>query len=75
MKYDYVSIREAYGIIGDGLPVIEVDLHPHNVAKFSMFFQLVLIGFWKATTLVLGFPLKKAMKRLHSNYLPNKIEN
>ena len=28
VKYDYVSIREAYGIIGDGLPVIEVDLRP-----------------------------------------------
>ena len=26
VKYDYVSIREAYGIIGDGLPVIDVDL-------------------------------------------------
>ena len=28
VKYDYVSIREAFGIIGDGLPVIEVDLRP-----------------------------------------------
>ena len=28
VKYDYVSIREAYGGIGDGLPVIEVDLRP-----------------------------------------------
>ena len=28
VKYDYVSIREAYGIIGDGLPVIDVDLRP-----------------------------------------------
>ncbi len=25
VKYDYVSIREAYGFIGDGLPFIEVD--------------------------------------------------
>ena len=28
MKYDYVSIREALGIIGDSLPVIDVDLRP-----------------------------------------------
>ena len=28
VKYDYVSIREAYGIIGDGLPVIDIDLRP-----------------------------------------------
>ena len=27
-KYDYVAIREAYGEIGDGLPLIEVDLRP-----------------------------------------------
>ena len=26
VKYDYVSIREAFGYIGDGLPVIDVDL-------------------------------------------------
>ena len=26
VKYDYVSIREASGYIGDGLPVIDVDL-------------------------------------------------
>ena len=25
-KYDYVGIREVYGEIGDGLPLIEVDL-------------------------------------------------
>ena len=25
VKYDYVSIREAFGFIGDGLPVIDVD--------------------------------------------------
>ena len=28
VKYDYVSIREAFGVIGDGLPVIDVDLRP-----------------------------------------------
>ena len=28
VQYDYVSIREAFGIIGDGLPVIDVDLRP-----------------------------------------------
>ena len=29
VKYDYVSIREAFGfILGDGLPVIDVDLRP-----------------------------------------------
>ena len=28
VKYDYVSIREAFGYIGDGLPVIDVDLRP-----------------------------------------------
>ena len=28
VKYDYVSIREAFGFIGDGLPVIDVDLRP-----------------------------------------------
>ena len=28
VKYDYVSIREAFGFVGDGLPVIEVDLRP-----------------------------------------------
>ena len=33
VKYDYVSIREAYGIIGDGLPVIEVDLRPGREPK------------------------------------------
>ena len=27
-KYDYVAIREAYGEIGDGLPLVEVDLRP-----------------------------------------------
>ena len=26
VKYDYVSIREAFGFIGNGLPVIDVDL-------------------------------------------------
>ena len=28
IKYDYVSIREAFGFKGDGLPVIDVDLRP-----------------------------------------------
>ena len=27
-KYDYVSISEAFGVIGDGLPVVDVDLRP-----------------------------------------------
>lgn len=27
-KYDYVAIRGAYGMIGDGLPLVEVDLRP-----------------------------------------------
>ena len=27
-KYDYVSVSEAYGVIGDGLPVVDVDLRP-----------------------------------------------
>ena len=27
-KYDYVAIREAFGEIGDGLPLVEVDLRP-----------------------------------------------
>ena len=28
VKYDYVSIREAFGYVGDGMPVIDVDLRP-----------------------------------------------
>ena len=28
VKYDYVSIRGAFGFIGDGLPVIDVDFRP-----------------------------------------------
>ena len=28
VKYDYVSIREAFKYIGDGLPVIDVNLRP-----------------------------------------------
>ena len=28
VKYDYVSIRETFGFIGNGLPVIDVDLRP-----------------------------------------------
>lgn len=27
-RYDYVAIREVFGEIGDGLPLIEVDLRP-----------------------------------------------
>ncbi len=27
-KYDYVAIREAFGAIGDGLPLVEIDLRP-----------------------------------------------
>ena len=33
VKYDYVSIREAFGHIGDGLPVIDVDLRPGRDAR------------------------------------------
>ena len=33
VRYDYVSIREAFGVIGDGLPVIDVDLRPGREAK------------------------------------------
>ncbi len=33
VKYDYVSIRESFGFIGDGLPVIDVDLRPGRDAK------------------------------------------
>ncbi|WP_176214328.1 tautomerase family protein [Roseovarius sp. A-2] len=28
IKYDYVAVREAFGIIGDGLPLVTVDLRP-----------------------------------------------
>jgi len=27
-KYDYVAVREAFGDIGDGLPLVTVDLRP-----------------------------------------------
>ena len=33
VKYGYVSIRGVYGTIGDGLPVIEVDLRPGREPK------------------------------------------
>ena len=33
VKYDYVSIREALSFIGDGLPVIDVDLRPGRDAR------------------------------------------
>lgn len=28
IKYDYVAIREAFGELGDGLPLVTVDLRP-----------------------------------------------
>ena len=33
VKYDYVSIRQAFGYVGDGLPVIDVDLRPGREAE------------------------------------------
>ena len=27
-KYDYVAVREVFGEIGDGVPLVEVDLRP-----------------------------------------------
>lgn len=27
-KYDYVAVREVFGVIGDGVPLITVDLRP-----------------------------------------------
>ena len=33
IKYDYVSIRESFSFIGDGLPVIDVDLRPGRDAR------------------------------------------
>ena len=27
-KYDYVAVREVFGIIGDGVPLVTVDLRP-----------------------------------------------
>ena len=27
-KYDYVAVREVVGVIGDGVPLVEVDLRP-----------------------------------------------
>ena len=27
-KYDYVAVREVYGVIGDGVPLVTVDLRP-----------------------------------------------
>ena len=33
VKYDYVSTKEAFGYIGDGLPVIDVDLRPGRDAR------------------------------------------
>lgn len=31
-KYDYVAVREAFGEIGDGLPLVTVDLRPGREA-------------------------------------------
>ena len=33
VKYDYVSIREVFRYIGDGLPIIDVDLRPGRDAR------------------------------------------
>ena len=33
VKYDYVSIREAFGFTGDGLSVIDVDLRPGRATR------------------------------------------
>lgn len=32
-KYDYVAVREVFGEIGDGVPLITVDLRPGREAK------------------------------------------
>jgi len=32
VKYDYVAVREAFGEIGDGLPLVTVDLRPGREA-------------------------------------------
>ena len=32
IKYDYVAVREAFGEIGDGLPLVTVDLRPGREA-------------------------------------------
>lgn len=32
-KYDYVAVSEAYGEIGDGLPLVTVDLRPGREAE------------------------------------------
>ena len=32
-KYDYVAIREAFGELGDGLPLVTVDLRPGREAE------------------------------------------
>ncbi len=33
VKYDYVAVREAFGEIGDGLPLVTVDLRPGREAS------------------------------------------
>ncbi len=32
-KYDYVAVREVFGVIGDGLPLVTVDLRPGREAE------------------------------------------
>lgn len=33
IKYDYVAVREAFGELGDGLPLVTVDLRPGREAE------------------------------------------
>ena len=47
VKYDYVSIREAFGLIGDGLPVIDVDLRPGRDARRKKRLLTVYLKFLK----------------------------
>jgi phenylpyruvate tautomerase PptA (4-oxalocrotonate tautomerase family) len=32
-KYDYVAVREVFGVIGDGVPLVTVDLRPGREAE------------------------------------------
>ena len=47
VKYDYVSIREAFGYIGDGLPVIDVDLRPGEMREEKKRLLMVYLKFLK----------------------------
>ena len=47
VKYDYVSIREAFGYIGDGLPVIDVDLSPGRDTRRKKRLLMVYLKFLK----------------------------